>query len=240
MNNEEYDILVDNIIASQTTMVTKERFDTIYRHYNSINKLNGDIVECGVWRGGMSIFLAKLFQERNIWMCDSFEGFQPLDVAKHEYYGTERHLSGNVDLSIPYDLVVGNLSRFGLRPDDRINLLRGWVKDTLHPDHCSVKDIALLRVDVDAYSATLEVLDYLYDKVVPGGFIIFDDACLYETRDAVCDFLEQRGIENHLIHPTTDALINNPRKPDINDPSDWRSIGAETNLPCGSYMVKSL
>ena len=110
-------------------------------------------------------------------MCDSFEGFQPLSIARHEYHqGVERHLEGQQHVVASYDAVVSNLLRFDLCPDSRINLLKGWVKDTLHPDHCNIKNIALLRVDVDAYSATLEVLEYLYDKVVSGGFIIFDDS----------------------------------------------------------------
>ena len=188
----------------------------------------------------MSIFLAKLFQEKNIWMCDSFEGFQPLDAAKYDLKakgGTERYVPGLHRLSISYDIVIRNLSRFGLRPDDRIKLLKGWVKDTLRPDNCNIKNIALLRIDVDAYSATLEVLGYLYDKVVPGGFIIFDDACLYEANHAICDFFKRRGIENKLLHPITDQAIS-LTEADLPTshlyPGFWNS--KETH--CGSYIIK--
>ena len=222
MNEQEYNKLVSDIIESQVSMVTKERFDTIYRHHNRITKLKGDIVECGIWRGGVSIFMAKLFAKKNIWMCDSFEGFQPLSAAKHEYrQGIERHFEGQAHVVAPYDTVVGNLLRFGLRPDNRVKLLKGWVKDILRPDRCNIKEIALLRIDVDAYSATLEVLEHLYDKVVPGGFIIFDDSCLYETRDAVSDFFKQRNIKNNVLHTVTDQPLA------LDDP-----------LPGGCYITK--
>jgi len=237
---------------TRTTMCQVEKFDTIYRHYNDINKLNGDIVDCGIWQGGMSIFLAKLFQEKNIWMCDSFEGFQPLNVATYKYNKKEPHTpayqcnsldANNIPYNVaaPYDSVIRNLARFELQPDDRIKILKGWVKDTLHPDNCDIKNIALLRIDVDSYSATREVLEHCYDKVVPGGFVIFDDSCLPSANDAMLDFFEeildkpwpsmksQKGVFPHrrsfLRHRETDQFIE-PRG----------TNGAEK--PCGSYMIK--
>lgn len=35
--------------------------------------------------------------------------------------------------------------------------------------------ISLLHIDVDVYKPTIVILDYLFDRVVPGGLIIFDD-----------------------------------------------------------------
>tara|TARA_Y100000401_G_scaffold65060_1_gene51832 strand:+ start:5984 stop:6883 length:900 start_codon:yes stop_codon:yes gene_type:complete len=224
--------------APRVSMCQREKFDTIYRHYNDINKLDGDIVECGIWQGGMSIFLAKLFQEKHIWMCDSFAGFQPLDIATfnkpgdpeyHTEYYQQEHLDRHnipYNIAAPYDSVVRNLARFGLQPDNRIKLLKGWVKDTLHPDNCPIKKISLLRIDVDSYSATREVLEHLFDKVVDGGFIIFDDCCLTEANIAMCEFMDQRGIRFYLRHRDTDQFVSSPR-----------SLKTTTN-PCGCYMVK--
>ena len=88
MNNHD---LINKIISSGHSMVTKERFDTILRNFNIINGLDGDIVECGVWRGGFSIFLATLFENKKIWMFDSFEGFQPIEKSVFKYDKIERH-----------------------------------------------------------------------------------------------------------------------------------------------------
>jgi O-methyltransferase len=230
MDKDQYDILVDRIISNDMTMVTKERFDTIYRHYNAVSRLSGDIIECGIWRGGVSIFLAKLFNDKNVWMCDSFEGFQPLDSASYEYYGHESHtprfvLPGQTPGSPEgfYEEVIQNLASFELYPDDRIKILKGWVKDTLSANTFTAKDISLLRIDVDAYSATYEVLEQLYSKVVTGGLIVFDDSCLHETRDAMCDFFDKLNIKGFLRHTVTDEIIHTPR---------------DIELPCGCYIVK--
>ena len=75
--------LIDDLIENNVTMVDHDRFHTILRNSENIQKIKGDVVECGVWRGGMSIFLSSLFFDKNIWVCDSFDGFQSLDTATY-------------------------------------------------------------------------------------------------------------------------------------------------------------
>ena len=53
--------LAQQIINNKLTKVTLERFETIIRHRDTIESLDGDIIECGVWKGGMGIFLRKMF-----------------------------------------------------------------------------------------------------------------------------------------------------------------------------------
>jgi O-methyltransferase len=212
--------LIDNIIQEQITLVDKPRFETILRHKDKISNLNGDIVECGIWRGGMSIFMAHLFEQKNIWMCDSFVGFQPLNIATYQW-ADEPHVP-SYDIGIHYDIVANNINKYNLRVGDRIKILKGWVKDTLAPSVCPIEKISLLRIDVDAYSATREVLDFLYPKVVKGGYIIFDDSCLTQTVNAFYDYFEHHNIPFDLLDPVTDEVRTPVR--------DWH--------PCGSYIIK--
>ena len=96
---------------------------------------------------------------------------------------TERFQKGNnmgMDVSL---LDVQNVfKQFNLENDPRINFVKGFVNKTL--PNININKIALLRIDVDGYSPTREVLDYLYDKVEKGGMIIFDDLCLSEAAAA--------------------------------------------------------
>lgn len=221
MTHEE---LINDLISNGISMVDHDRFHTILRNADNIQKIKGDIVECGIWRGGMSIFLSSLFSTKNIWACDSFDGFQPLDIATYEYHDEPHTPAYSNSIRVRYDDVIQNFKTYGFEESDpRINFLKGWVKDTLNPATCKIQSIALLRIDVDAYSATREVLDYLYPKVKKGGYIIFDDSCLIQTVDAVCDFFEQNDISFELRHPVTDEVIENPR---------------QRHLPCGCYTIK--
>jgi len=214
---EEFENLRGKIIEEQLTLVTSERFDMVLRYKEYLDKLSGDIVECGVWKGGMSIFLSKVFEDKKIWVCDSFEGCQGPSDGLYFFEG-ESHFSGQY--AIPLETVKNNFQLFGSLDENRISFLKGWVKDTLKEDVCPINSISLLRIDVDSYSATLEVLDFLYDKLVPNGLIIFDDSCLLETRSAMKTFIE-RGNKLVILHPITEEELN-----------------IDEDLPCGCFCFK--
>ncbi len=201
-------------------MVSKERFDMILNHYENINNLTGDIVECGAWAGGMSIFLSKLFNLKNIWVCDSYEGFQNPSDSKYKY-PFERHKTGGYSYSL--ENTKNNFIRYNALDDNRVFFLKGFVKDTLDPKICPIQTISLLRVDVDTYSATLEILDSLYDKVIEGGYIIFDDTCLHETRDAIQAFFKKINRKDQYVYDPYDNKLN---------------IFEVFKLPCGCYIRK--
>jgi O-methyltransferase len=216
---KEYDktkaVLYDELWNGIYTLISKSRFSTIDYIAKMIydNNIKGDIVECGVWRGGMSVYLAYSFLDRVVWVCDSYEGFQNLNDVKYKYSGNERHVPEYDEITkwqwvrgksikISLEEVKQVFTNFGLGSDENIKFLKGWVKDTLDPKTCEIKNISVLRVDVDAYSATLEVLVNLYDKVSSGGFIIFDDSALKECQDAIKEFKKIKNIDFILIYPT--------------------------------------
>ena len=225
-----YEDLVQDLIDRQVTMVRPDEFKTVFKHYPKMSEVEGDVVECGVWRGGFSIFLSYVFQDKNIWVCDSYEGFQPLETAKHQY-GRERHTPQYTHnavgpLGISLEEVQSYFELYGLGDEERIKFVKGFVKDSLPTS--GIEKVALLRIDVDAYSATLETLEELYDKVQPGGYIIFDDSCLYETLDAIKAFFRERNIPEFILHPTTDQPL------DLN----IRHVEGDSGFPAGCYVVK--
>lgn len=225
-----FEELIDHLINNKITMVGMNEFTTILSKYKDIESVDGDIVECGVWRGGFSIFLSHIFKDKNIWVCDSYEGFQPLETAKHQY-DQERHTPQYTynsvgPLAISLEEVQNHFKTYGLGEEKRIKFLKGFVKDTL--PNSGIEKISLLRIDVDAYSATLETLEELYDKVQPGGYIIFDDSCLYETLDAIKMFFKIRQLPEFINHPVT----NEPLNLNIKHTND------NSGFPSGCYIIK--
>lgn len=230
-NINSYEELYQHLIDNKITMCKPFKFETVLRHFDKISNIKGDIVECGCWRGGFSIFMSHVFQNKNIWVSDSFEGFQPLEQAKYQY-DKERHIPSYTmspfgPLGISLEEVKFHFKNYGLENDSRINYLKGFVKDTL--PKANINSISLLRIDVDAYSATLEVLEELYDKVENKGYIIFDDSSLYESLDAIKYFFEHKNIPPVLMDPITDKPLN------------IYSSHAPSNsgLPAGCYIVKN-
>lgn len=228
---EELQVLGQSLRDNRVSMVWEDEFNTVIRHRDRIQNVEGDVVECGCWKGGFSIFLAHAFDTKQIWVCDSFEGFQPLEIATYDYPG-ERHVPeyslGAIGTENEFTLprVKRYFEEYGLASETRIKFVQGFVKDSLPTS--GIESIALLRIDVDAYSATREVLDALYDKVQPGGYIVFDDSCLYETKDAIRDFFREKNLPNKVLHPVTDEILD----------LDQTYTNDNSGFPPGCYIVK--
>ena len=203
-----------SMVQPEYAVFTIDAIALYYKNEKPANK-NAVVVECGVHRGGMSVLLARLFPDKKIYMCDSFEGFEPYgksqfshlkqaDAIDQIYNHSERHRPGmiwnikgeEVSSGISEEKVKENLLNFGLVPENHgLIFVPGFVGETL-PELAKkeAKKIACLRIDVDAYAATYECLHYLYDNVVEGGIIIFDDYTVGEAGDAIKRFVKDRKI----------------------------------------------
>ncbi len=185
-----------NLAVFTYSMIGKKRLENLRYCAEEIFKrgIPGDFIECGVWRGGAAIFLRALIEafgeNRVTWVADSFEG---LPAAYHEAdEGYDLSKEQYPSLAISQEEVKLNFTRFDLL-DHRVRFLKGWFKDTL--PEAPIQQIALLRLDGDLYSSTIETLESLYDRVSPGGFIIVDDyGALPPCKKAVDDFRSSRGI----------------------------------------------
>ncbi|WP_242529328.1 TylF/MycF/NovP-related O-methyltransferase [Methylacidimicrobium sp. B4] len=161
-----------------------------------IDKVPGDIVETGVWRGGACIMARAVLDaydihDRRVMLADSFEGLPrpdtnryPADAGSpfHEYR----------ELAVSLEEVQRNFQKFGLL-DDQVVFVKGWFKDTM-PSFPSER-IAVLRLDGDMYESTIDPLRHLFDKIPEGGWIIVDDYDVVPMcKTAVTDFLAGRGL----------------------------------------------
>lgn len=169
------------------------------------NGVPGDLVEAGVWRGGVCILMRALLEvyrdpSRQVWVADSFSGMPESnaagdsELALHEF---------NDVLSVSQDQVEENFRSYGLL-DDRVVFLAGWFEDTL--PSAPIERIALLRMDADLRTSTSVILENLYDKVSPGGIVVVDDYSLPMCSDAVREFRDARGITDPIHSIDDDAV----------------------------------
>ncbi len=197
----------------QMTMTSMERMVSLSRAIDHLEKNNiaGDIVECGVWKGGSMMLVArKLIQHGNInrklFLFDTFEGMsepgkedvsQIDNTSAQELLNAAGRLDGdNVWCYSSLDQVKGNLASTGY-PFENIVFVKGKVEDTL--PHQGIGTIALLRLDTDWYESTRHELETLYDKLVVGGILILDDYGHWGgSRKAVDEFIEKRQLNIFL------------------------------------------
>lgn len=180
------------------TMIGHRRLDNVQFCAEDVirNNIAGDFVETGVWRGGTVILMRAILQaygieDRKVWAADSFQG---LPVPKSPSDGHD--LSDTEYLKVSLDQVKRNFVRFGLL-DDQVEFLEGWFADTL--PKAPIKAIALLRLDGDLYSSTMDALQSLYSKVTKGGYVIVDDYYSWPScQKAVTDFLQAQALSPEI------------------------------------------
>ncbi|MGC4007110.1 MAG: TylF/MycF/NovP-related O-methyltransferase [Pirellulales bacterium] len=117
-----------------------------------------------------------------------------MPVAKSKSDGWDQSQIGYLKVSL--EDVQNNIRRFGLL-DEQVRFLQGWFENTL--PQAPIQKLAILRLDGDMYSSTMDALTNLYHKVSPGGFVIVDDYGSWPAcRAAISDFMKQRNIKVEL------------------------------------------
>jgi O-methyltransferase len=189
---------------SAETMIGMKRLDNLQYCIRDVLARNvpGDLIECGAWRGGATIFmraalLAYNDPGRRVWVADSFQGLPAPDPKTYPADLGDEYFKHGDQLAIGVDTVRLNFARYGLL-DNRVKFLVGWFKDTL--PQAPIERLSILRVDADMYEGTIQALELLGSKVSPGGYIIVDDyGAVDGCRKAVDDFRQKQ----HITAPMT-------------------------------------
>jgi O-methyltransferase len=154
--------------------------------YLNERAIGGDIVECGVWRGG-AMLLAKALCEtspvrRNFYLFDTFAGMSApteADITRDgksavQLYGQYQKPTHSEWCYASLDDVRENFRSNGLL-DSSVNFVKGKVEETLRDPKNLPASIALLRLDTDFYESTRAEFEVLYPRLVSGGVLIIDD-----------------------------------------------------------------
>jgi len=166
------------------TMSPQSRLESMMSIFRKIDaeKIAGDVVECGVWRGGNIMMARLMLPERTCWLYDTFDGMTEPDPV----FDTKRSGEKAIDRwnlkkkgGTKWDAVDVEEVKdafFTMGPDllSRCNFVIGDVEETVDA-RSHEAGIAVLRLDVDWYRPTKSVLKRLVPKITPGGFLIVDD-----------------------------------------------------------------
>jgi SAM-dependent methyltransferase len=184
------------------TMIGVQRLDNLRALCEQAldEKIPGDFIETGVWRGGACILMRGILEaygdtERKVIVADSFAG---LPEAKPEHFPADKGDTHHTfeELAISEDTVRANFATYGLL-DGQVEFLKGWFSDTLPT--VRNRTFALIRLDGDMYQSTIEALENLYDRLSPGGFVIIDDyGAIPACKQAVEDFRTANQITEPL------------------------------------------
>jgi hypothetical protein len=193
------------------TMTSIERMYALYAAIKHLVRFDvpGDVVECGVWRGGSSMLAALTLdavgdRQRSIHLYDTFAGMSEPEGRDRSTYGEsavttwEDHRAGAINewAYSPLEEVRRNMLSTGF-PAERLRFVQGKVEDTI-PGTVPER-ISLLRLDTDWFSSTYHELQHLYPLLSPGGVLILDDYGYWAgARQATDRFMVESGVEMFL------------------------------------------
>jgi hypothetical protein len=207
-------------IVKPYTMTSYERLWAMWQavHYIAARPVEGDIVECGVWKGGNLILAGMLCEslglERRIYGFDTFLGMSQPTEADVNLYGTgaeekfrssQRPDHNDWCYSSEGD-VRRNLVRFTSYP--HITLVVGKCEDTLRDPANVPEKIGLLRLDTDWYESTKVEIEVLFPRLEPGGILIVDDYGHWGgARQAIDEYFKGRPTFFHRLDYTGRLVV---------------------------------
>lgn len=190
------------------TMTSPERIYSLIEAVAYIERhhIPGDIVECGVWKGGSMMAVAETLMHlksvlRDLYLYDTYEGMSEPTEHDTTYYGeaasTLLESDDNKEKNLVWaystlETVQDGMKRTGY-PSAKIHYVKGKVEDTI-PSTIPAR-IAILRLDTDWYASTKHEMEHLFPLLSPNGVLILDDYGHWQgARKAVDEYLAEHNI----------------------------------------------
>lgn len=167
-----------------------ERLFVMWSAAKEVADLDGDFVECGVYAGFTSYFMAKQCKTK-IHLFDSWEGVTDFTEYDNDYYKDN-----------PFKISVSTAKRTLSQFNNTV-----FHQGEVPFDFDQLEKISLLHIDMDNYNPTKIALEGLWDKVVDGGIVVVDfhDGWATGAEKATKEFF--KDVRDITMFPTGKALI---------------------------------
>ena len=203
------------------SMCTTERMWCLIQSFNHVisKNIEGDFVECGVWKGGNILLLKNLLERdnlrRKIYCYDTFEGMPPPTKEDVKYNGVDglkifkQHEKENRGFCYSeLDEVKSNITN-NCKDLNGIVFIKGKVEDTLKENRNLPEKISILRLDTDFYTSTKSELEILFPRLQKGGILIIDDYGFWKgAKQAVDEYFKNKNPFLIRIDHSCRLLIN--------------------------------
>ena len=191
-------------LFEQVKPYTMTSIEALFALYTSVNyvldrQIPGDIVECGVWRGGSALLAALIMKarkvsDRKLYLYDTFQGMPTpteFDVDKYGRTGFEMMEQYGDEIGWCYASLEDVQAAFSVHNFDfEIHFVQGDVIETL--EKIKPEIISVLRLDTDWYESTALEFQLLYPRLSIGGVLIVDDyGCWAGSRKATDDYFRE-------------------------------------------------
>ena len=201
-------------LCRNATMVLRPAADAAFHAVQVVHEqqVPGAIVEVGVWRGGMSCYMAMADQHqvRELWLYDTFEGLPaPSEKDDDKSKALFRQIN-SPGFKFKHHVTDGKWCKAALEDvqrtmqltgydETKLHFIKGKVEDTLTQSEAQVpSSIAVLRLDTDWYESTRMELEVFWPRLSPGGWLYLDDYTTWGgAKRAVDEWLAKNNWTTH-------------------------------------------
>jgi O-methyltransferase len=173
-------------IAAPRTLVSLDRCYVLYTLLRQALSVDGDIWECGVYKGGTAAMMAAILSDycpaKRLYLFDTFEGMPETDAER------DWHKRGDFS-DTSAEAVLQSIKH-----RDLCIVRKGFIPETFV--ELESAKIAFAHIDVDIYKSIIDSLDFIWPRLTVGGFVVFDDygfPTCPGARSAVDEFFSQRA-----------------------------------------------
>ncbi len=186
-------------LAAPRTLVSPDRCYVLVTLLKQALTIDGDVVECGVYKGGTAAMIARVIAEdggqKKLYLFDTFSGMPKTD--------RERDLHKEGDFA---DTSAEEVERFVSAPEIAV-IRKGFIPETFAG--LESRRFAFAHIDVDIFKSIIDSLEFIWPRLSSGGFIVFDDYGFPScpgAREAVDQFFA-KSTTHPLCLPTGQAVV---------------------------------
>jgi len=194
--NDKDFMQIFELIKDGKTLVDIYRCYELWTLTEEVQKLpeKGDFIEIGVWRGGTSALIAKklklLGSVEKVYSADTFQGVVKAD-SKHDFAykgGEHADTSKEAVQSLFREMGLTNIEILqGIFPDDTGHLIPSGTR------------FKFCHIDVDVYQSAKDIVNWIWDKLIPGGIIVYDDYGFHGCSGIAKFVQEERSKKDRII-----------------------------------------
>jgi O-methyltransferase len=199
-------VFADNIYKKLRYYTYQQVLETILA-----KEIDGDIVECGVWKGHSAYIWAKLLSKNNF--KGEFHVFDSFEKSHSE------HQTMDTNMLFPYNKKeIANIKEMFISTEEEVkkNLAEfkfikyydGWFPERFH--EVSNRSFSFVHIDCDLYQPILDSLSFFFPRLSKGGCIAIGQYGITQYpggKKAVDQFLSNENFTMFIEIPSSGALL---------------------------------
>ena len=165
-----------------------------FAKYIEVNQIDGDVAEAGVYRGNFAKYINAYFDEKKVFLFDTFTGFSEKDISDEIEHGDEKFINSRFNNVHEFENTSIEHVMKKMKYPQNVVIKKGYF-----PDSAGAVDntFCFVNLDMDLYLPTLGGLRFFYPRLNEGGCILCHDYfanCLGGVKRAIEQYENEIGV----------------------------------------------